>query len=93
MDKKDEALTEGTYNEIVSQLMKVTDASADACAVAKKNSGWNGSKVRRDEASACRDIKVRSSHWNTMRMELYASETDMVSIWILRVELRSPEER
>ena len=48
----DEALTEGTYNEIVSQLMKVTDASADACAVAKKNSGWSGSKVPRDEAIA-----------------------------------------
>lgn len=48
----DEALTEGTYNEIVSQLMKVTDASADACAVAKKNSGWTGSKVPRDEAIA-----------------------------------------
>ena len=25
----DEPLTEGTYNEIASQLMKVTDASAD----------------------------------------------------------------
>ena len=32
--------------------MKVTDASADACAVAKKNSGWSGSKVPRDEAIA-----------------------------------------
>lgn len=48
----DEALTEGTYNEIVSRLMEVTGASADAGAVAKKNSGWNGSKVRRDEAIA-----------------------------------------
>ena len=48
----DEALTEGTYNEIVSRLMEVTGSSADAGAVAKKNSGWNGSKVRRDEAIA-----------------------------------------
>ena len=43
----DEALTEGTYNEIVDRLMKVTDASADACAVAKKNSGWSGSSSQK----------------------------------------------
>lgn len=47
----DEALTVGTYNEIVDRLMKVTDASKDACAVAHIQQ-WTGSKVYRDEAIA-----------------------------------------
>lgn len=53
-DKKfspNETLKASTYNEIVDQLMKVTNASGDACAVAHKQ-GWTESKVPRDEAIA-----------------------------------------